>query len=62
MASWKATWAMRRISAFAVHVGVVALTFAVFQYTHATRLTEVNASGQFTHDQDIQPGTISGFS
>ncbi len=38
----------------AINVGVVAFALAVLQRTDTTRLTEVNTTGQFTHNQDIQ--------
>ena len=47
--------------AFAVTQGVVTLAFASVVLPQAARLAEVDAAGEFAHDQDIQPAHEFGF-
>ena len=46
---------------FAIDVGVETLTFTVFQRPDTARLTKVNAPGELSHNQDIQPRNDLGF-
>ena len=41
--------------ALPVDQGVEALALAIVQGADATRLTEIDAAGEFTHDHDVQP-------
>ena len=47
--------------AFAVTQGVVTLAFASVVFPQAARLAEVDAAGEFAHDEDVQPAYEFGF-
>ena len=47
--------------AFAVAQGVIALALACCVHADAARLAEVDAAGEFAHDEDVQPLHPFGF-